>query len=44
MNSALRSNTISQRVMKPLDTDVFTAAKVRMHNIFSSYDPVVVSY
>jgi predicted phosphoadenosine phosphosulfate sulfurtransferase len=38
-----RSNTISQRVMKPLDVDVFAAAKDRMHHAFTAYDKVVVS-
>jgi predicted phosphoadenosine phosphosulfate sulfurtransferase len=39
-----RSNTISQRVMKPLAVDVSTAAKDRLRQVFTSYDKVVVSY
>jgi predicted phosphoadenosine phosphosulfate sulfurtransferase len=30
--------------MKPLDTDVSTAAQERLRYVFSSYDKVVVSY
>ena len=38
------SNTISQRVMKPLDSDVLVAAKERMRATFNDYDKVVVFY
>ena len=38
------SNTISQRVMRPLNTDVFSAATERMRHVFENYDQVVVSY
>ena len=43
-NLATRSNSISQRVMKPLGVDVFTAAKERIHHVYETYDVVVVSY
>ncbi len=36
------SNTISQQVMKLLDTDVFTATKERMRHVFETCDRVVV--
>jgi len=42
--TATRSNPISQRVMKPLEVDVFGAARERMRHIFATYDRVVVSY
>ena len=41
---AARSNPISQRVMKPLTLDVFTAAREHMRHVFATYDRVVVSY
>ncbi len=44
MNKATLSNAISQRVMKPLNTDVFVAAKERASATFNDYDKVVVSY
>ena len=40
----IRSNSISQGVMKPLEVDVFTAARERMRYVFTTYDKVVVSY
>ena len=43
-SSKVRSNTISQRVIKPVDVDVFTAARERLRHVFSNYDKVVVSY
>jgi len=42
--TAARSNAISQRVMKPLSVDVFTAAKERIRRVYNGYDVVVVSY
>lgn len=42
--TTMLSNTISQRVMKPLKVDVFEAARERMRYVFSTYDKVVVSY
>lgn len=41
---AARSNSISQRVMKPLAIDVFEAAKERIRHIYQTYDKVVISY
>jgi predicted phosphoadenosine phosphosulfate sulfurtransferase len=38
------SNRTSQRVTKPLDTDVLTAAKERLRHVYRIYDQVVVSY
>jgi predicted phosphoadenosine phosphosulfate sulfurtransferase len=40
----VHSNTISQRVMKPLKVDVYSAACERLRYVFSTYDKVVVSY
>lgn len=44
MSLAARSNTISKRVMKPLEVDVFTAARERICHVYDTYDVVVVSY
>ena len=43
-SATTRSNAISQRVMRPLDADVFSAATERMRHVFDAYDKVVVSY
>ena len=44
MIKAAFSNTISQRVMKPLDVDVFASARERIKNVYQNYDKVIVSY
>ena len=43
-SSKVRSNSISQRVMRPLNTDVLTAALDRIRHVYNTYDVVVVSY
>ncbi|MBI4234510.1 MAG: phosphoadenosine phosphosulfate reductase family protein [Chloroflexi bacterium] len=43
-STAARFNAISQRVMKPLAVDVFTAARERIRHVYNIYDQVVVSY
>ena len=39
-----RSNSISRKVMRPLEVDVFEAARERLRHVFDTYDRVVVSY
>ncbi len=41
---AARSNPISRRVMRPMATDVFSAAQARVRHVFETYNKVVVSY